>query len=102
MKFELFKQLYSEALEYEELDMFIAERGWQKWMEQFDPSPALTEIFTLANSTLQETRERLGISRASFARMYDIPLNTLEKWDYGTNNIATYLKTLIDYSIFMG
>lgn len=101
MKFELFKQLYSEALDYEELDMYIAERGWQEWMEEFPPTPTLTEIFKLAHSTLKETRESLGISRASFSRMYNISVRNLENWDSGKVTLLPYWKLLIDYSLFM-
>lgn len=101
MKFELFKQLYSTALEYNDLDMYIAERGWQDWMEEFEPAETLTEIHTLANSTLKDTRDRLGISRAKFSRMYNISVRNLENWDSGKATLLPYWKVLIDYSLFM-
>lgn len=101
MKFELFKQLYSEALEYEELDMYIAERGWQDWMGEFEPAENLTEIHTLANSTLKETRTRLNLKREGFSNLFEIPYRTLQDWELGNRTPPTYVKLLIDYSLFM-
>ena len=73
MKYELFNQLYIEALEESDLEYYIAERGWQDWMEPYDAqeiADILPAIHKLANSTLAESREG---SRAEFARMFDIP-----------------------------
>lgn len=99
MDFELFKQLYSEALESPSLELYIGERGWQDWMDSYDsPDEILTTIHTLANSTLAESRT---VSRAEFARRFDIPVRTLEDWDSGKRIAPAYVKKLIDYTIFL-
>ena len=33
--FELFTRLYSEAKQYDDIDLFTSERGWQDWMDNF-------------------------------------------------------------------
>lgn len=102
MRFELFKQLYSEALEYEELDMYIAERGWQEWMNNDDdPAATLTAIFELANSTLKESRERTGLSRDGLANLIELPYRTLQDWELGNRKPPAYVKMLIDYVLYM-
>ncbi|NQK21601.1 hypothetical protein HO515_10415 [Streptococcus suis] len=101
MKFELFNQLYIEALEESDLEYYIAERGWQDWMESYaaqDIADILTTIYTLASSTLAESR---GCSRAEFARRFDIPVRTLEDWDSGKRVPPMYVKKLIDFARFM-
>lgn len=101
MKFSLFKQLYSEALEDTTLEFFIAERGWQDWMESFQPDEVVTllnRIYELANNPLKETRE---VSRAEFSRMYSIPVRTLEGWDAEERTAPAYVKLLLDYAQFM-
>lgn len=104
MKYELFATLYQEALEYTDLDMFVAERGWQEWMDNFDNDKLgdiLTTIYTLANMSIKEMRESKKLSRAQFSRIYNIPIRTLENWDGGTRKMTSYDKMLIAYTFFM-
>lgn len=101
MKFELFKELYDEALEIASLELFIAERGWQDWMENYTPNEVaelLSRIYYLANNPLKDTRE---VSRAEFSRRYSIPVRTLEGWDAEERTAPTYVKLLLDYAQFM-
>ncbi|MGT2930195.1 hypothetical protein ACVR1G_08220 [Streptococcus dentasini] len=101
MKFKLFKQLYSEALEEGiTLELYIAERGWQKWMDDYNPQEVadmLTKIYTLANNSLKDTR---NMSRAEFSREYSIPIRTLEDWDLGKRIPPVYIKLLLDFAQF--
>ncbi|OHX28316.1 hypothetical protein Javan273_0003 [Streptococcus phage Javan273] len=101
MKFELFKTLYDEAIESENLEYFIAERGWQDWMEDYQADEIaiiLTKIYNLATNELKDTRD---VSRAEFARQYNIPARTLQDWDLGKRTPPTYVKMLLDYATFM-
>ena len=100
MKFSLFKELYSEALEDTTLEFFIAERGWQDWMECYTPDEVaelLSHIYRLANSPLKDTRE---VSRAEFSRRYGIPVRTLQDWALGNRSAPEYVKLLIDFAQF--
>lgn len=101
MKFELFKELYDEAPEIASLELFIAERGWQDWMENYTPDEVaklLSRIYYLANNPLKDTRE---VSRAEFSRRYSIPVRTLEGWDAEERTAPAYVKLLLDYAQFM-
>ena len=101
MKYELFNQLYIEALEESDLECYIAERGYQDWMEPYDDqkiADILTTIHKLANSTLAECREG---SRAGFSRRFGIPLRTLEDWDKNRHLPRDYVIKFIKYIIFM-
>jgi len=100
MKFELFKQLYTEALEYDELDMYIAERGWQEWMDEYNPIDVLPKIYKLANSTLAENRERVGLNKKGLSNLMAIPYRSIQNWELGERTMPTYLKLLIDYALF--
>lgn len=102
MQFNLFKTLYIEALEEQSLEYYIAERGWQEWMDDYeaqDIAGMLTRIYTLANNPIKDTRK---ISRAEFARQYSIPIRTLEDWDSEkvNSNPSVYVKLLIDFAQF--
>lgn len=100
MKFELFKKLYSKALEDTTLKYFIAECGCQDWMQDYTPDEVvelLSRIYRLANNPLKDTRQ---VSRAEFSRQYGIPNRTLQDWDYGNRNPPEYVKLLVDFAQF--
>lgn len=104
MKYELFTTLYQEALEYDDLEMRIAERGWQDWMDNFNSDQLgniLTTIYNLSHMSIKEMRESEKMSRAQFSRIYNIPIRTLENWDAETRKMTSYDKMLIAYTFFM-
>lgn len=103
MKYELFLSLYSEALGYADVDMYVAERGWQEWMDGYPEEKLgsiLQEIYFLANADLKNVREKYGYSRAEFSRLFNIPLRSLENWDAGSRKMPEYVKALICYALF--
>lgn len=103
MRYKLFLSLYSEALDYADADMYIAERGWQDWMSDYPEEnlgTILQDIYFLANSDLKNVREEYGYSRAEFSRLFNIPLRSLENWDAGYRKMPDYVKTLICYALF--
>lgn len=103
MTYKLFLSLYSEALGYADVDMFVAERGWQDWMDD-QPTEKLgtllQEIYFLANSDLKTIREKYGYSRAAFSRLFNIPIRSLEDWDAERRKMPDYVKALICYALF--
>lgn len=101
MDYLLFVSLYNEALSYNDVDMYVAERGWQSWLDEYPDEklgPILQKIFDLAHGSLADNRET---SRAQFSRDYSIPLRTLEDWDSGRRLAPDYVKSLIDYTLFL-
>lgn len=103
MTYKLFLSLYTEALGYVDADMYVAERGWQDWMDEYPSEklgPLMQEIFFLANSDLKTIREKRGYSRAAFARLFNIPVRSLEDWDAERRKMPDYVKTLICYALF--
>ncbi len=52
MKYTFIFTLYKEALEYSDIDMYITERGWQDWMDNYpnkDLGTLLSSIYNLAH-----------------------------------------------------
>lgn len=103
MTYKLFLSLYSEALSYADVDMFVAERGWQEWMDQYlteKLGTMMQEIYFLANTDLKTIREKYGYSRAAFSRLFNIPIRSLEDWDAERRKMPDYVKALICYALF--
>lgn len=110
MNYTTFSKLYHEALEYSNLELYIAERGWQDWMDAYltdnndasQVSDILTRIYIMAHQPIKEMRIGAGFkTRAGFARDYSIPLRTLEDWESGAANVTQYVKALIAYTFFV-
>lgn len=104
MKIELFAKLYQEAKEYSDVERYVAERGWQEWMDEFEDKnigEMLINIYNLANSPLRANREKAGYSRAKFCRIFDLATRTVEDWEYGKSEVNSGTKMLIDYALYM-
>ena len=103
MDYQLFSKLYQEALDYDDPELYIAERGWEDWMESFPPvllGTILKNIFDLAHNNFKENREKIGLNQKSFSARYNIPVTTVGKWERGERELSPWLKMLIDYSIY--
>lgn len=103
MNFELFVRLYGEALEYSDIGYYIAERGWQVWMEQYEVEAVteiLTSIFNLSKLDIGGLRNMLNMPRAQMSKIYGIPIRTLENWDARICEPVSYVKILIAYTVF--
>lgn len=48
---------------------------------------------------IKELRDILGVSRAEFSRRYQIPIRTLENWEYGTSVPPTYVLELLERAV---
>lgn len=99
-----FVKLYGEAKESSNLDLFIAERGWQDWMNSFGPSgifKIMEGIFFLSKSSLAEIRKKYGYSRVGLSRKYYIPARTLQGWDDGSRTAPEYVTLMLYYTLFL-
>lgn len=104
INYKTFKCLYNEALEYNDFELYVAERGWQSWMDAFDVDTVvevLDSIYKIAREPLRSARERLGYSRAEFSRVYEIHIRTVEDWESNRNHISKHTETLIKYTLFV-
>lgn len=109
MKYPLFLKLYNEAKQYQDADMYIAERGWQEWMDQYGNDSDISKISTilfrihaLANASMEESRNVAGYpKRTGFCTTYQIPDPTVQRWEYGTSEMKSYDRAMIDYTFFI-
>lgn len=103
MKYSLFRRLYSEAMEYDDFELYVAERGWQDWMDAYDTDQianTLETIYYLARHSLSEIREKAGISRREFSRWSGIPYRTLQNWDADVNRKSDYMDVFTAFIVF--
>ena len=107
MKFELFSRLYDEAIQYTDADMYVAERGWQDWMDEYASGPdtkavsdILFVIHDLAHMDIKGLRNLASLSQVAFSSTYSVPRRTLQDWEYGANRTPAYLLKLVSYTLY--
>lgn len=49
--------------------------------------------------TIKEIREKSGMSRAEFSRQYNIPVRTLEDWEYEKRKCPDYVENLLQRAV---
>lgn len=104
MDYSTFARLYSEAMESDSLDLYIGERGFQEWMNNFridQVGDILKTIFFLSKASLKEIREKYGYSRLALSRKYYIPARTLQEWENGNRTAPPYVTTMLYYTFFL-
>ena len=107
INFNLFSQLYREAADYTNEDMYLAERGWQEWMYEIDSAGVdigklLLDIWELSRMDIVQFRKRAGLTQVAFAERYHVPYRTLQTWEgNGTarHEPAKYIKMMIAYTL---
>lgn len=106
INYALFSNLFAEVAEYNSKDFYIAERGWQEWMEDYPEEnlgKILSDIYTLGKKS---TKELIEDYKALFknskysVKSCDIPPRTLNHWCIEERQPPFYMLTLIAYAVF--
>lgn len=55
----------------------------------------LSDIFDDNDNPIKDVRTRLGLSQVKFAKLFDIPRTTLEKWESGESHPPKYVQSML-------
>lgn len=117
IKFKQFRRLYEEALEQPDVDMYVAERGWQSWMNEYAGNPddetaiikdnkvnkvveILYAVHDLHENAINKLVAMTGLTQFEFARRYGIPLRTVENWCSDTRKAPVYVNAMLAFIVF--
>lgn len=105
MNYNIFATLFNEAREYNNFEMYLSERGWQDWMNDYADSDEIVsvmeEIYALGKkSTAEIVKDYKEMCGHSILGECEIPYRTLQNWSLGTREPAPYVICLIAYAIF--
>lgn len=104
VEYTIFARLFREAQKYDDVDMYVAERGWQDWMDAYCTEHVvgiLHSAYAVGHMSNSELRNEAGLSRVEMSRVYGIPVATLECWEYGSRELKGYIRELISYTVFL-
>lgn len=99
IEFDMFIRLYNEAKSYNNLDMYIMERGWQEWMNDLEPgtvAEVLKRIYSIAKDGFPELLSRYETLR-KVSNRFGIPYSTLQRWKSGITDVPEYTLLMMAY-----
>lgn len=100
--FDTYLRLYSEAREYDNIDKYIMERGWQDWMDDFSADQIanlLRDVYAISREGLQGMLSLDGNKLTVFCRRYLLPYSTVQKWKLGDNVPTEYTMLHLGYAV---
>ncbi len=113
MTFADFRRLWESAGEYtpEQRDLYISERGWQDWMDEYGADDAesivrvLDAVYTMAHGGFRAIRSITGLSQTGFAAAYGAPRRSIQNWEYDAGEVGNareapaYTQILLGYAV---
>lgn len=99
IEFDMFARLYDEAKSYNNLDMYIMERGWQEWMDDLEAgtvAEVLKYIYSIAKDGFLELLSHYETLRKVSDRFW-IPYSTLQRWKSGITDVPEYTLLMMAY-----
>lgn len=102
MRFSTFCRLHEEATQTTE-ELFIAERGWQGWMEKYEDNicSVLMEIYKISNMSILDVRKMYGIKRTELSRIARTSYRSIERWESGERQIPYQMMLLLKFAMFL-
>lgn len=107
MTYNDFRSIWFSALDYaaDQRDLYIAERGWQTWMEEYgDDSQgiidALDMIYAMAHGGCKAIRSFTGLTQQAFGDAYGIPRRSVQNWEKDWSDAPLYVTTMLGFAVF--
>lgn len=97
---KLFYNLWLDALEQPNLEMYIGEYGYPDWFDEISEDvdevvSTLTAIHRVAHMSIREMLTETDLTQGAFAVKFCIPLRTVENWATGKRSCPDYVRLLI-------
>ena len=109
MKYSDFAGIIISLPECDNLDSFIAERGWQEWMDEYvgDDGSAdkivsiLSAIWELKANPIKGIKKVCKLTNESIADEFFAPRRSVENWSSGDRESPDYVWMMIAYISFV-
>ena len=106
MTYKIFWRLLSEATEYDNFDLYVSERGWQEWMDEYADDGSgnnilriLETIYSLKDNPIKKLLSITGLSQQRFATAYGIPARSIENWSGQQRTAPQYVTAMLSYCV---
>ncbi|WP_373128039.1 helix-turn-helix domain-containing protein [Dielma fastidiosa] len=103
--YSTFLSLYKEALDHNDVELYIAELWYQEWwMKDYTDNQIINVLettFKIAKMNFAELRKLTGLSVSNLEIKYGISKRTYEKWESKEREPSLYTKVLFSYALFL-
>lgn len=103
MTYIQFREIVISLQDCKDLDHFIAERGWQDWMDGCDSDRTveiLTAVWELRDNPIKGIKAVTKLTNAKLSEQYGISIRTVEDWARGVRQCPDYTSTMLAYCVF--
>lgn len=108
MDFKTYRDLYLQAGDYKDFDLYVAERGWQGWMEEYASDDdnadrivaAMAFIYKAYRCNAKELCKIAGIKMTTYTELVGVNYRTVQRWASGEIDFPAHIKLLSSYALF--
>lgn len=108
MKYTAFREVVNSIPDCEDFEHFVAERGWQEWMEDYadgDNSDrivkVLAAIWELRENPVKGIKKVVHTTNLALSEAYGIPIRTVNDWTRGAMaSRSNYPWIMLAYCVF--
>ena len=103
VKFDTYRNLYAEARQYEDIDRYIMERGWQSWMDGIGDADQIADllraVYAISRGGIDGILSVEGGKLTEFCQRYCLPYSTAQKWKLKGTAPAEHTLLLLGYAV---
>lgn len=107
MKYRDFRNIYLSLGDCDSEEMFIAERGWQDWMEEYaddESGGKITNIlhafWCIKDNIVKGLKIVCGLTQEEIDEDYGIPKRTIEDWSSGAHIAPQGKACMLAFCVF--
>ena len=108
MDFKTYRELYLQAGDYKDFDIYVMDRGWQDWMEEYteednnaDRIVAVMDfIYKAYRCNAKELCKLAGIKMTTLTELVGVNYRTVQRWASGEIDFPAHIKLLTSYALF--
>lgn len=101
---KLFYNLWKDALEQPDKDLYLGGYGYPDWFDDISQDPdeiahTLGSIHDIAHMSFRDILSRSGLTQAGFSMRFCIPLRTVEDWATEKRKCTDYIRLMFARSL---
>ena len=107
MKYLDFRNIYLSLDDCDSEEMFIHERGWQDWMEEYADDESgekitniLHDVWCMKGNIVKGLKSVFGLTQKKISEEYGIPIRTVEQWSSELKKIPPEKACMLAFCVF--